>query len=290
MPNYCDYHMKVVGYPSSIGKFIEVLNQNYNYGDFAFLHNPKPHLYRVFETNLLRFERLSGALFIAEIAGYCAWSVYSCMMEGPHTYYNDNLMNPLSTITSKHVGTRNYYSAGTSLLQLSKNLNLLVEVFSDEPGMCFQEHIFIDNYGNPLVDDSINTYFYYIEETDTFEDFIKEYPDAKDLDGIKELFLASKKEGRFDLMMGGYCNEQNGWEEPWQIKENLQPMVRRFHKGYLYFGDDGIKSMAHVNNPNHEYSNILERSAKIDETMENVRITNYEKEMKSREERGYKDE
>lgn len=140
MPNYCDYTMKVAGKQSDIEKLVEILNRDYNYAPGE--PKPLPHLWRVFEANY------DGEQIIS---GYCAWSVYSCMFDVPGSYQYDHKDDPKYN--------------GTDIVTLSKELHLKIEIFSEEPGMCFQEHYLIDN-GKLLVDE---THDYQCEETENGE-------------------------------------------------------------------------------------------------------------------------
>lgn len=129
MPNYCDYEMKVVGNEESIKEFIKVMNSNYNYHTMEFDFDR--HMGgRVFEANAGEIVNQEDGKFNTTISGYCAWSVWCCMFDGAHTYYND----------FKKYGAQNH---STTLIQESGKLNLDIEVYSEESGMCFQEHYLI---------------------------------------------------------------------------------------------------------------------------------------------------
>lgn len=171
MPNYCDFNMKIVGERKNIEEFISVLNSDYDYEpisprhisgkNYPLVHQPASpiyyttnayklesitgprHMFRIFETYVNRSEDEPNASYVS---GYCAWSVYSCMFKGKYTYYND-------FITEKHgkyIGFK-----GTTLPDESKNLNLKIEVYSEESGCAFMEHFLIDN-GEILIDDCVD--------------------------------------------------------------------------------------------------------------------------------------
>ena len=176
MPNYCDYNMRVLGMPSSVGRFIEVISTDYNYGDDYYLRSKAPHLYRVFESNVSNFTMLSNNIAIADINGYCAWSVWTCMMEGFATYYNDGHNSSSTCVTGKY---------GTSLLKLCKDLNLYVEVYSNEPGMGFQEHYKISNTGKILVEEEADNVYEVPVYDLELDDFKEIYPDG-DIERFKK--------------------------------------------------------------------------------------------------------
>lgn len=162
MPNYCDYIMKVVGNEKNVKAFVNYLGNNYHYfrtedrdkGQFQFpkdddfrkyklhfndgkgnelLTDYKKHFYRVFEADVLE-EGKQDDKYYAIITGDCAWSVYSCMMSGPGSYYSNNVND--NELRKEH---------STTLVLESKSLKLKIKVYSAEPGMCFAEHYLIDN-------------------------------------------------------------------------------------------------------------------------------------------------
>lgn len=140
MPNYCDYDMRVVGKKENVDEFINVIKADYNYGKE--IPATSKHLFRVFEADVLDdycYTKEDGR-YSCDINGYCAWSVYCCMLEGTGTYYNDCK----ERYPDKFMGT--------SLLKLSKELDLDIEVFSEEPGVCFSEHYLIKN-GELLIEE-----------------------------------------------------------------------------------------------------------------------------------------
>ena len=72
------------------------------------------HMFRIFEATPT-FDNEEKTFLT--VRGYCAWSVYSCMMEGFGTYYNDC-----------YKGTN-----ATTIDRLAKDLNLYIEIISEEP-------------------------------------------------------------------------------------------------------------------------------------------------------------
>ena len=129
MPNYCDYEMKVIGKKEDIQRLLNCLQADYNYRAGKPEHK---HFFRVFEAEEAGTAKDNGnGTYTQYIYGYCAWSVWSCMMEGRSTYYSD---------CKEHYGED---FMGTTLVEQSQGLT--IEVFSEEPGMEFSEHYIFKN-------------------------------------------------------------------------------------------------------------------------------------------------
>lgn len=127
MPNYCNYSMCVVGKKESVEEFIEVMNAGYNYGTMEFDYDR--HMFRVFEAENDKIEERDDGRFQTFINGYCAWSVSSCMLkDGYYRNFKEDFPDNFR---------------GTTLPLESKKLGLDIEVYSEESGMCFQEHYLI---------------------------------------------------------------------------------------------------------------------------------------------------
>lgn len=129
MANDCLFDMRIKGKKDSILRVIECLKAGYNYYEGQPKHK---HFFRIFdvydEDNIM--DNGDGT-FTANLWGYCAWSVHSCMLEGVHTYYNDCKKNHPDIFM------------GTNLGEQSKDCE--IEVFSEEEGMCFSEHYYFKN-------------------------------------------------------------------------------------------------------------------------------------------------
>lgn len=116
MPNYCNFWMKACGEKKDCLKLLEIMQRDYNC-----TADDQPHLWRVFEAESTKETDNS-----IEISGYCAWSVETCMFDGDGTYQSGDT-------TGK----------GTTIDKISKELNLDIEIFSEESGMEFAEHYII---------------------------------------------------------------------------------------------------------------------------------------------------
>ena len=138
MPNICSYEMKVIGIKENLDKFVEVLQNDYHIGD----KDNKLHMYRVFEAEMFDEEQLSNDKYEYSIYGTCAWSVASCMTDSAASYYADYHKKDVNATCLRH---------------LSDDLNLMIEVYSTEEGMGFQEHFFFDK-GNVTINECYSVY------------------------------------------------------------------------------------------------------------------------------------
>ena len=71
-------------------------------------------------------------------SGFCNWSIYDSMCKGDGTYYN-----------------RSNSIMKTNLEDISKELNLEIEAFSEETGCAIQEHMLFIK-GDWLINDCVN--------------------------------------------------------------------------------------------------------------------------------------
>ena len=161
MPNYCNYSMCVKGTKENVEEFIKVIQADYKYDTMEFSYDR--HLFRVFEAEYDEIEEVCDDVYQAVINGYCAWSVNSCMLDQHFSsYYN---------------GLKERYPndfRGTTLQIESEKLNLDIEVYSEECGMCFQEHYIILK-GNIVCDECVDWQEYCISDYNTKEEAEEEY-------------------------------------------------------------------------------------------------------------------
>lgn len=164
MPNYCNYEMKIVGKKENVGKIVSYLQAEYNYNydwekeiyKFSKCTADK-HFFRVFEADLLDTEDdydVKNKLIAVTVNGSCAWSVYCCMFKGEYTYYS----NPKSKYD---------IFKGTNMEDVTKELDLKVEIFSEEFGNNFMEHYLIDK-GNILINECKDFETKYDKEEDVY--------------------------------------------------------------------------------------------------------------------------
>lgn len=161
MPNICFYSMCVIGKKESVEEFIKVIKADYDYGTMEFTHDR--HLFRVFEAYENNIEHIGqnvqgDDLYEVIINGECAWSVGCCMFDdGYHGYYADFKKRFPNDFR------------GTTIPIESKNLELSIEIFSEESGMCFQEHYMVVD-GDVIVDECVDWDEYYIRDYATKEE------------------------------------------------------------------------------------------------------------------------
>jgi hypothetical protein len=111
--------------------------------------------FRVFEAESDEIVEREDGRFQVNINGYCAWSVRSCMFEDG--YYRD-----LKKDYPKEF-------RGTTLRIESARLGIDIEVYSEESGMCFQEHYVIIE-GKLVCDESVDWEEVWVEDYKTKEE------------------------------------------------------------------------------------------------------------------------
>jgi hypothetical protein len=148
--------MCVKGKKENVEEFIKVIKADYDYGAMEFSYDR--HLFRVFQADYDEIEDLGNGLFQVIIGGDCAWSVNSCMFDNSMFGYYARFKNEYGD-----------QFRGTTLPIESKRLNLSIEVFSEECGMCFQEHYVIIN-GDIVENECVDFYEYYLRDYDTKEE------------------------------------------------------------------------------------------------------------------------
>lgn len=143
MANDCSYDMQVV---AKTKEALERLLSIMKYEDKEFYIYRVRDVYVNMEPNTL--ESKGGKLWTMKLAGDVAWSASAWVNGVPDP--ND----------------KSDTGAGyTNLVELCKTLDIGVEIWTSEPGMCFQEHILINNRGMSSYDTTDWT-VEYDEETD----------------------------------------------------------------------------------------------------------------------------
>lgn len=178
MPNICTAFITVRGYAPNVDEFIAILQANYSYykdennGDYSWYADPKnmthiPHFFKVFNAYSCDTIYHSGVYKCAMINIECAWSVYSCMFPGEHTYYDD--------FQKSHPGEH----FGSDILTQSKRLQLELEIWSHEPGVCFQEHYKICS-GILIKDETFGFKGIWLEDYSNYNELKKEFENDKE--------------------------------------------------------------------------------------------------------------
>lgn len=136
MPNWCSFTMRITGDPKGITRVYNAATTHYDEDE----PNCPEHLWRVFDFEEHNETTYSKFLVSKDFNGNCAWSVYSCMFSGQYSYQEE--------YPNGH---------GITLTQLSREENLIIEVFSWEEGCAFSEHYLIVN-GDVIIDDTVDYY------------------------------------------------------------------------------------------------------------------------------------
>ena len=148
MANICNFSMLVKGKHEDIEAFYNAMQQE---GKFCMGRGAEADIHYEDDEKL------------AEIDGWCKWSVESSlidnaidMREHPErwSWGGEEKSNEMEFIT---------------LPEACAKWNLVMEVYSEEPGCEFQEHLIIDK-GNWIAHDCVDYAEYYIGEYDTKEE------------------------------------------------------------------------------------------------------------------------
>lgn len=157
MPNYCNYVLKIVAdEKDKIEEFEKWLKADYSYADGQVKCNVAHHFCRVFEVYpYFTTPQPTEDNWYNIYCGDCAWSVNTCMTE--NGYYKDLK------------GTYGSKSKATNLRRVSKLFHCQIEVYSQEPGCAFAEHLIYDN-GELITDDTRDCNSYDISLYETREE------------------------------------------------------------------------------------------------------------------------
>lgn len=188
MPNICYAEIQVTGRKESIEEFERILNADYNYTTNEFSH--KPHFWRIFDCYAMDMIHIEGLIYTQNFAIECAWSVDCCMGDGPFSYHETN---------NKDTDKERF---DITLSEAARKLDLDIEIWSQEPGMCFTEHI--HNRRGEELDNVCQDYnCTYLDYYDTYEEFCDDLKEIMESQEeyygpfpTKEEFEIGKKEGK----------------------------------------------------------------------------------------------
>ena len=152
MANMCSFSMLVVGKHEDIEKFYDAMSQEGNI-----------YMGRGAEAEIEYEDDYDEGKDRAQIDGWCKWSVQSALTD------NAISMRDNPDMWGWDEGTDTSKLEFITLLEATKKWNLVMEVFSEEPGCEFQEHYIFDN-GTVLVDECVEYQEYWICEYDTKEE------------------------------------------------------------------------------------------------------------------------
>lgn len=145
MANICSFNMCVVGDKKNIEDFYKAISQNGNLW-----------MGRGAEAEI----EYDGDL--AYIDGWCKWSIQSALI--------DNAISMRTNPDRWHWGEGERERLEfITLIEATEKWNLIVEIYSEESGCCFQEHFIFDN-GEVVCDECIDWYEYCIDDFETKEE------------------------------------------------------------------------------------------------------------------------
>lgn len=169
MANYCEYVMKITGRKENVEELIEMMKWQGKYENCG--------LGRIYDCWEDDAEELSEEFGTVQMSGNCAWSVLTAM--------------------------RNYKGRHPSLESETERLNLLVEVYSSEPGCGFQEHCIIDK-GEVILEDCVNYEEHWIGEFNS----LKEYNEERGTDFTDDMIQDDEY-----VYIGGYGDQYGEFQE-----------------------------------------------------------------------------
>jgi len=144
MPNYCDYKMKIRGNRENRDKWLDKMES----------YDEDNHFWRIFDV----YVDAEPDSYIT--SGTCAWSIESCCRASG-------------------------YSEGVDLFAVnSKDLDLVVEVWSEESEGCFFQEHYVYNRGKCVIAECRDFEIYWWDK-DEFEDF-EDWKREMDVEGVKE--------------------------------------------------------------------------------------------------------
>ena len=146
MANICSFSMMVRGEHENIEKFYNAMSQNGNI-----------YMGRGAEAEIKYNDENC-----AQIDGWCKWSVQSAMIDNAISMRTEPNIWAFSTREKEELEF-------ITLLEATERWNLVMEVYSEEPGCEFQEHYVFDN-GTILCDECVEYHEYWICEYDTKEE------------------------------------------------------------------------------------------------------------------------
>lgn len=159
MANDCWYDMKIKGKKENCQKWIKKMED----------YNEPNHFWRFFNVNIYT-EWEEDDQYCYRITGDCAWSIESCCRSG--------------------------YTDGVDLLEInSRELDLEVEIYSEEPGFDFAEHYIYDK-GDCLEAECVNLLHFEWDKSKypTFEDYLKHHPEIEATDLEEDSFYGDDDE------------------------------------------------------------------------------------------------
>ena len=157
MPNYCFYSMKIKGTKKSCEEWLYKMRY----------YNHNNHFYRIFEADIIDEGGYENDYYMV-ISGNCAWSLESCCRGSGYAESDLFAIN-------------------------SKELRIIMEAYSEEPGCCFQEH-YVYKKGECEVDECVEwKEIYWDEDEYSFEEWKEKFniPDEVTEDYLYENYYTT---------------------------------------------------------------------------------------------------
>lgn len=183
MANCCITSIVVRGRKECVEEFDKIIHADYDYTNMEFSYIP--HFNRVRDVDDGLYQEY-GLMAIKDYVIDCAWSAELCLMNTPMSYYSRRAEE------EKLNGTPN---KSTNIVDVSKKYGLDIELWSQEAGCGFEEHILVKQ-GEVIENECYDYYEYYIDDYKTYDEFIKDnegYVDPKIL--TREMFEDAKEVG-----------------------------------------------------------------------------------------------
>lgn len=151
MANICNFAMVVTGKEENIKQFIDMMN-----------HRGIVWMGGGADTETEDIVEIGEGKFRYEIIGDTKWSVKSSLIDAAISMRE----NPDEWTLGKNVDREKL--SFVTLFEACKQLKLDMEVYSEEPGCCFQEHyLFVG--GDLITEESVEYSEEYNEDTEEFE-------------------------------------------------------------------------------------------------------------------------
>ena len=170
LANCCDFDIRISGQPEAVLEMASLLKVT---DSFLNENALKRHFGGVYYCDFEDYGIVTvgdGLCYLAG-GGSCAWSIQSSMREE---------MNGFSTLERE-----------------SKRLGIMVEAYSSEPGIGFQEHVLIVK-GEVVIDDCVDYKKHYVESAEKLEAYNK----ANDTDFTEDMINADG-----DVCIGGFGDD-----------------------------------------------------------------------------------
>ncbi len=152
MANNCEYDLRIKGSKEALELFENIITYGGDEDKSAEFCKNNKYFYRIFSAEKYDFSEDGTQM---SFAGDCAWSVASSFqLDGEQEFVSPD-------------------ENQITLSQFCKEHQCECEVWSEEPGLCFAEHLHILPDGTKDVDDCLDYQEEYNEETDEYDVTVK---------------------------------------------------------------------------------------------------------------------